>query len=539
MKRRNFITTVGAGLVGALVVPPLCPSSARAAAQAGKSWATPRREHRCLYNIELLVACEKSISSRRIKAIVEKLAGTDVDAVMCCPTAWRTNMFPSAVDPEWKKFTRIRDIPKFPAFDHVMKYIHDGGDPVRDILEASRGIGADFFVSYRMNDWHNIQDKTFPTHNAFWREHPEYWLGDRDAMGYSDNLRLFNYLIPEVREHYYAIIAELCTNYDIDGLELDFQRTRRFFHDREIEQGKPVMAALVKHFRDLLDKLSQERGKPLKLSVRVPDTIASCEKAGLDVLAWDAAGLIDIFNVSPFWLQSTEIDIEGFKARTKRAKVFGEINYLVAFVDTVRHTITRPEEAVAKKQRFMRYTTYEMYRAAAANLFGRGADGLSFFNLDYTLPAKRYTMPEVLKRITDTDFLQTTAKNYVLYPDGNLAASTFPATDEASLKLLIADDTRKTKFSRSILRVETKESCTDLRINVWLNGQRLESCKHDDTELFEPLERNAIFPTHAQLKFFTVPLDRLIPGYNQIEIKNLDKAKTKCILFSMELALFR
>ena len=535
MKRRNFITTLGAGLVGGTVMPPLCASTATAAAPAKKSWAKPRKEHRCLYNIELLMASGNT-DSRSNRAIVEKLAGTDVDAIMCCPTAWRTNMFPSEVDPEWKKFTHIRNIPKFPAFDRMMKYIYDGGDYVRDILEASRGIGADFFVSYRMNDWHNIQDKTFPTHNAFWREHPQYWLGDRDIMGYSDNIRLFNYLIPEVREHYFAIIAELCTKYDIDGLELDFQRAPRFFHDSQIADGTSVMTELVKRFRNLLDKLGQERGKPLKLCARVPKTIAACRKVGLDVPGWDALGLLDIFNVSPFFLQSTEIGLEEFKAQTKRAKIIGEINKLVTFIDKLP---SQGEVSAVNKERLTRYTSFEMYRAAAANLLGRGADGISLFNLDYVPASKRLAMPEVLKRITDVEYLKTTAKNYAVYPNDNLGAATFPAANEAALKLFIADDTRKTQFQRSVLRVETKESCEGLRIKVLLNGQQLEPCQQDDTELFPPLERNAGFPTRDRLKFFAVPLDRLIAGYNRIEIKNLDKAQTPCTLFSMELALYK
>ena len=82
--------------------------------------------------------CNEDISSAKIKWVVEKLRNTDVDVIMCCPTAWRTNMFPSEVDPQWKKFTHIRDLPAFQPFDHVMKYIHDGGDPVRDQLEATR-----------------------------------------------------------------------------------------------------------------------------------------------------------------------------------------------------------------------------------------------------------------------------------------------------------------------------------------------------------------------------------------------------------------
>ena len=83
-------------------------------------------------------------------------------------------------------------------------------------------------------------------------------------------------------------------------------------------------------------------------------------------------------------------------------------------------------------------------------------------------------MLEVLKRITDLDYLKTTSKNCAIYPNNMLEAPTFPATDEATINIFIGDDTRKTKFQRSVLRVETKESCADLRIAAWLNSQRLE-----------------------------------------------------------------
>ena len=108
------------------------------ALRAADTWHQPRPGLRCLYNIESLMHCNEDISAAKIKWVVEKLRGTDVDAIMCCPTAWRMNMFPSEVDPEWRKFTHIRQIPAFQPYDHVMQYIHGGGDPVRDQLEASR-----------------------------------------------------------------------------------------------------------------------------------------------------------------------------------------------------------------------------------------------------------------------------------------------------------------------------------------------------------------------------------------------------------------
>ena len=69
------------------------------------------------------------------------------------------------------------------------------------------------------------------------------------------------------------------------------------------------MTALVKRIRNMLDRIGADRGKSLKLCVRVPETIAKCEKAGLDLPGWDAAGLVDMINVSSFYIHTMELGV--------------------------------------------------------------------------------------------------------------------------------------------------------------------------------------------------------------------------------------
>ena len=42
-----------------------------------------------------------------------------------------------------------------------------------------------------------------------------------------------NWAVPEVRAQKFALIRELCENYDLDGLELDFLRFYSFFRIEE------------------------------------------------------------------------------------------------------------------------------------------------------------------------------------------------------------------------------------------------------------------------------------------------------------------
>lgn len=478
---------------------------------------------KCLFNHELLIICgQKTNSPAYIASFVEKLKDTDVDAVMCCPTMWRANLFPSEVDPTWKRWSPERPSPKFRSYDHIMRYLHSGGDPVKDTLEACRRCGKAFFISYRMNDHHYVTDLEWPSHNAIWREHPEYWLGDSETSPYTkkDDVRLFNYMLPEVRQYYFAIIEELCSRYDVDGVELDFQRFPKFFRDDEIAEGTAVMTAFVRRIKEMMGKIGSARGKSLPLCVRVPETLAKCEAAGLDVPGWAAAGLVEMVNISSFYMHTMELDIEGFRAKTRGAKLYGEMNYVTA---------QKPKEKSAR-----RYTTPEIYRATAMNFLSRGADGLSLFNFDYVPDKQRLAMADCLKGITDVGSLEGRSKNYVVYP----GFGTFPATDGADIEVTIPDDVASGGFARAVLRVETRQSCAGLRLGVSLNGVPLESCGHDGTELFPPLAQNEGYPKPDAVKFYAVPLELIERGKNRVELRNLDRGKESFRFQSLEIALY-
>lgn len=482
--------------------------------------------YRCLFNHELLIVCSNPTNSPAyVASFVEKLTNTDVDAVMCCPTAWRANLFPSEVDPQWRKYTPEQSSPKFRSFDYIMKYIHSGGDPVKDTLEACRRSGKAFFVSYRMNDHHYVTDLTWPTHNAFWREHPQYWLGDSEDSPYtrSDKCRLLNYLLPEVRDHYFAILQELCTRYDVDGLELDFQRFPKFFHSAETPEGRRAMTAFVGRIKAMTDRIGRERGKVIPLCVRVPETLAKCDEAGLDVMAWDALGLVQMINISSSYIHTMNLGLEEFKARRTQARLYGEMNY-------VTYQAPKNERGLAR-----RYTTFEIYRATALNFLHRGADGLSLFNYDYVPAELRVPMTAGLKGIADVAFLRTAAKNYTLYPGFGI----LPATNNLTHVMIVPDDTAAAGFHGGVLRIETRKDCTATRFGVRVNGHALEPCEHEDTELFPPLTRTEAYATRDRLKFYALPPSLLVAGSNTVEIARLDAGGPPSILFSLEIGLFK
>jgi len=553
-----LLTALLLASLAALVAPPL--HAAETQPRLSKKERKPRppamppfhktsatTNYKCLFNYEGLIFCTfmkdkapRTSGPEYIGAFIDKLKGTDVDAVMFCPQAWRANIYPSEIDPQWRKYREGQDSPDYRGFDHIMKYIHAGGDPVQEALNASRKNGIDFFISYRMNDAHHIVKPDHPTNTDFWRSHPEYWLGDSNISSTfkadEDNVRMHNYMLEPVRDWYFSIFEELCTNYDVDGLELDFQRAPRFFYNCEMAEGKNVMTGFIQRIRVMLDRLGKQRGKSLKLSVRVPETLAKCDRAGLDVARWDELGLVDMINISPYYLESLHVDIEGFKAKTSKAKLYAELN-------AYSQVMPVPKGVNASYGDRCRATALDSYRAAALNFLSRGADGLSFFNYDYPIPHdKRVEAARGLKGTTDTDYLRTLSKTYVMVPfqERLMAESNKWPKDEFIADVVIPDDTSKVKFSRAILRVETLESSTDLNLAVTLNGKLLQPCEYEDTEFSPPIKTTPHgYPTADKLKFFAVPLADIIPGKNKFEVRNLDKAKSSVGIYTLELRLCR
>lgn len=113
---------------------------------------------------------------------------------------------------------------KFPTWRKLGDNLAAGGNPLRDALATTRRMGNRFVTGFRMNDSHYVYLEDLPTHNNFWRAHPSIASVRATAKNsISDSTAVFNYLRPEVRDSYFAMLEEICTKYDVDGVELDFQ----------------------------------------------------------------------------------------------------------------------------------------------------------------------------------------------------------------------------------------------------------------------------------------------------------------------------
>jgi len=252
-----------------------------------------------------------------LEGSVDETTGTGVDVHMLQPCTiwvpwWQSKVYSMQEhDRWWKEFFGVdQKEDGWKIVYPVHKYLLDGGDPMKVFVNRCRQKKLTPFISVRLNDSHHLGYVTKPKNTLgihcicrFYAEHPEYRLGGPGSVQ--------NWAIPEVRAYKFALIEELCEDYDIDGLELDFMRFPRYFRSNETtsEQRVKIMTEFVTEVRKLLDRTTKE-GRHRWLCVRVPCVLAGHDAIGVDLVRLVAAG-VEMINLSPsyFTVQQTDLPV--------------------------------------------------------------------------------------------------------------------------------------------------------------------------------------------------------------------------------------
>jgi len=173
----------------------------------------------------------------------------------------------------------------------------DGG-PLTVLAADCRHRGIPFFPRVRMNS-HYVVDPSHPGYGRFRRESPGLLIGGLGEQLPEGSLEWAirtgkNFAFSEVRQYMETIICEAFERFDVDGVELDFMRHPGWFRIEEAQANAYLMTDLVRRVRTRLRRAEEERGRRLRLIVRVPPTLADSLRVGLDVDTWMLEGLVDI-----------------------------------------------------------------------------------------------------------------------------------------------------------------------------------------------------------------------------------------------------
>jgi hypothetical protein len=373
--RRQFLQSASL-LTAAVKVPALEPSGGRAPFRVIYSNDTT--------NITSCVSpfhqAGEPLRAHMLQATVDEVTGL-VDAHFLQPGLGMVPMWPSKVLPLLEHYAWIKQrYGQKP--DPFGQFVLDGGDVVQVFIDRCHERGQAAFISFRMNDAHH-KEYTDPkpgdkpgssigmSVTKYYAEHPEYRLKPGSLRG-ADLVQ--NWAVPEVRAQKFALIRELCENYDLDGLELDFLRFYSCFRldETPLEQRHTIMTEFVREVRALLDQTAR-KGKRRWLCARVPCHLPALDVLGLDLTALVAAGL-DMVNASDHYFTTQQHDLAAIRAQTQGATLYFELC----------HTIWKGDKVALGYDVFpFRRATREHLHTSAHLAYARGADGISLFNFAY------------------------------------------------------------------------------------------------------------------------------------------------------------
>jgi hypothetical protein len=279
----------------------------------------------------------------------------------------------------------------------------EGTDALRLVTDHMKTKGFEVMAAVRMNDTHHRSlDPRNPGCSLFTILHPEYIIKQPDGRL---NETALDYSYEYVRSHRLDIMREIAEQYNVDGLELNFVRWAKHFPRDKGKQKAPIMTDFIHQIRDMLDMAATKRGvKRLILGVCVPESVHTCWLAGVDIKQWVEEGWIDYVVAATWNNTDPQLPVEQFSAFTHPAGVqlLVLMGNMIGAVWPGPPVILDRGAAMSAKHapgyQGLLITEAEA-RAAAANYYAWGADGISLWNVGIHFGDAVTAAPEQRERI--------------------------------------------------------------------------------------------------------------------------------------------
>ena len=338
------------------------------------------------------------------------------------------------------------------AWSNMRGLMQQGLDPLKVLVDRAHEKDMEFIASLRMG----TLEPTDPAH-----------------MG-SEGGRMLAH--PEVRELLFSITEELVSEYDIEGVELDFSAPAAswdLFRQEEARDNTPLLTELVGKIASMV-RNGQDGRRAVGAKV-FPTEEMNLER-GLDVRTWLGQGLLDFVVPAVFYYPSTlDTDLP--------------LDWIVEAAhphDTAVYGWLHSYASSALASGDTKHATTDMLRAAAANYFDRGVDGLSASFLPWPLGHEQRAL---LTELGDPESLRNGDKHYNLRRRD--ADADKVGADHAALPLevplghpgelrevpfYVSDDIEgeASRIRRVELKINISQLVTADRLTLMLNGRSLD-----------------------------------------------------------------
>ena len=236
-------------------------------------------------------------------------------------------------------------------------------------LKRLKELSITSWISLRMNDVHLMNQATSVFRSDFWYKHAGEGTRVRHRRTIHRDDGMFDYGYEPYRSMMLDYINESLGRYDADGLELDWTRMHSHlnFQPGHEDNGVEILNGFMREVKAIAVKRGRERGRDIKISIRVSESPETMLNVGFDIHTWAKEGLIDI--VIPTTRGGTinaDIPVGLWK------RLIGEFGILIA----------PGIDMMAKENPAYRNVTAEAATVAgfASSVFSAGADKIYLFN---------------------------------------------------------------------------------------------------------------------------------------------------------------
>jgi hypothetical protein len=417
----------------------------------------------------------------------------------------------------------------------VQQWLREGLDWVEQLVNETRRRKLECSWNHRISEvdilpegGHSKQPDPLKLEHPDWVVQTSWWPHG-----------MWNLAAAGLREHKVALLREIATRYDLDGMQIDFARHVPCLPVGRQWELRDHVTEFMRMVRRMLLEVARQRGRAFLLAARVPQTLAGCRTDGFDVKTWAEQRLVDVLTLGS---RSMDVDVEGLRAAVGR-----QIQLQPCFDD--HHTTDG-----------YRYASIEFLRGVFANHFQRGADSVMIFNWPIGTPEVAravggeiapLTRQTAFKEIGDPRTLAGKNKMFAVERRGGYpwAEGFFNRNDTAPLPAPLASDGRAAEFVlrisdapdssnvklvlRCVLFRATEQDEFGIRINCAPLSIHLRDVEWKDAQIFSPSRQPAsggkgqyqVNPKQRLLRLEChVPRDAWKRGPNRIEVRVASRA---------------